>query len=65
MLDGPTLIMGRMLGSNPTHQLNPHFYHTFCWVQQVLTGNDADIMACCRHVLHCSLVMMASTARIF
>lgn len=28
-------MMGQMLGSNPTHQLNLHFYHIFRWMQQV------------------------------
>ena len=32
---GLTLMMGQMLGSNPTHQLNLHFYHIFRWMQQV------------------------------
>ena len=40
---GLTLMMGQMLGSNPTHQLNLHFYHIFRWMQQV---NELDGFPC-------------------
>lgn len=41
-------MMGQMLGSNPTHQLNLHFYHIFRWMQQVMY-DECDVC----HSMHC------------
>ena len=34
-IKGTTLITGHLLGPNPTHQLNLHWYHIFRWMKQV------------------------------
>lgn len=31
---GTTLLMGRLSGPNPTHQLNIHFYYIYIWMKQ-------------------------------
>lgn len=33
-LTGTTLVMGRLSGPNPTHQLNIHFYYIYIWMKQ-------------------------------
>ena len=32
-MKGTTLIMGRLSGPNPTHQLNVHFYYIYLWMK--------------------------------
>lgn len=45
---GVTLLMGRLSGPNPTHQLNIHFYYIYIWMKQTgIKMGDLNLIIDC------------------